>query len=64
MVSFGLLILFILYFAIREIASMVQQRLAYWSTYWAYAEWGIILGITDLNCKRDCQHNSDEARFY
>jgi hypothetical protein len=44
--SFGLLILFILYFAIREIASMVQLRMAYWSTYWAYAEWGIILGIT------------------
>jgi hypothetical protein len=44
MVSFGLLILFVLYFCLRETASMVQLRLDYWNTYWAYAEWAIILG--------------------
>jgi hypothetical protein len=46
MISLGLLVLFILYFCVREASSILHLRLAYWNTYWAYAEWAIILGMS------------------
>ena len=44
LVSLGLLVLFILYFFLREATSLAHLKMAYWDTYWAYAEWAIILG--------------------